>query len=58
MSQYIPYYRASEYPEINRKLYQREYEDVVEHFFKIGLENGFIQDESAASDEFIPKFKE
>ena len=22
-------------PEINRKLYQREYEDVVEHFFKL-----------------------
>lgn len=39
MSQYSPYYRAYEFPEINRRITGKEYEEVVKHAQKIGLTN-------------------
>ena len=56
MSQYMPYYRTEEYPEINRPLTKKEYDEAVEYFFEVGLENGFIQGEGANSEEFVPDF--
>lgn len=56
MSQYMPYYRTEDYPEINRPLTQNEYDEAVDYFFEVGLENGFIQGEGANSDEFVPEF--
>jgi len=43
MSQYTPYYKARNYPEINRRLHPKEYKEAVEFFFKIGLKNGIFQ---------------
>ncbi|OPZ82887.1 MAG: hypothetical protein BWY74_04558 [Firmicutes bacterium ADurb.Bin419] len=56
MSQYTPYYRAENYPEINRRITRREYDRVINHFFKLGFENGYVQDRESASCEFIPEF--
>ncbi|WP_422443722.1 radical SAM protein [Thermoanaerobacterium sp. DL9XJH110] len=56
MSQYFPCYKAESRPEINRMLSEEEYEEVIEYFFKLGLENGFVQEEGAASREFVPEF--
>ncbi|MFZ5353114.1 MAG: radical SAM protein [Bacillota bacterium] len=56
MSQYTPLYRAKDYEEINRKLDDWEYEYIVDYFFKLGLENGFIQEYSSASSEYVPDF--
>jgi len=56
MSQYTPYYEASKYPEINRKLKPLEYKRVITHCNNLNLD-GFIQDISSASEEYIPDFE-
>ncbi|WHE06561.1 radical SAM protein [Thermoanaerobacterium thermosaccharolyticum] len=56
MGQYIPYYNANKYQELNRRISNREYEEAIEYFFEIGLENGFVQDDESASESFIPDF--
>ena len=56
MSQYTPCTNLEKYPEINRKLTQREYDDVVDFAVELGLENGFVQEGEAASESFIPPF--
>ncbi len=44
MSQYFPAYGAAEFPEINRKITEEEWEEVKETFFNLGFENGYIQE--------------
>ena len=56
MRQYIPHGRAAEYPEINRKVTDEEYQQVEDHLFASGIEDGFVQDETSASESFIPAF--
>ncbi len=56
MSQYTPCTDLSGYPEIDRTLTEDEYNDVVDYAIDIGIENGFIQEGSAASESFIPSF--
>ena len=56
MSQYTPCTDLAGYPEINRKLTQQEYDDVVDFAVELGLENGFLQEGEAASESFIPPF--
>ena len=56
MSQYTPCTDLSDYPEINRKLTQEEYDDVVDFAVEIGVENGFLQEGESASESFIPPF--
>ena len=51
MSQYMPYYKASKFPEISRRLKYREYEDAKEIMQKYGLSNGWVQ-ESYGSERF------
>lgn len=55
MSQYVPCHRASEYPEINRKIYTAEYEKVVKAATDFGLA-GYIQQRSSATLEMTPDF--
>ena len=43
MSQYRPMYNACDYPEINRTLYRREYEEIVNLALQAGLTNLEIQ---------------
>lgn len=56
MCQYIPMFNADKYEEINRKLDEWEYDMIIDYFFKIGLENGFIQEQSSAESSYIPDF--
>ncbi len=56
MRQYIPHGRAAEYPELNRKVTDEEYQAVEDHLFASGIEDGFVQDEDSASKDFIPSF--
>ncbi len=56
MSQYTPYYRASEYPEINRRIIRREYEKVLDCFYRLGFEHGYVQERDSACEEYIPEF--
>jgi len=56
MSQYVPVHLAEHFPEINRRLTDGEYEEVLDHFDEVGLENGFMQDPSSQDSSFTPNF--
>ena len=58
MRQYLPCGEVSEtsYPDLNRKVTDEEYEIIEDALFASGIEDGFVQDESSASGEFIPSF--
>lgn len=56
MSQYLPLYKASDTPIINRKITKREYEKVVNYILESGVENCYIQELSSAKKDFIPQF--
>jgi len=58
MSQYTPHGRASEFPEIARKLKPLEYKRVYNYMLSLGFEDGFTQDMSSACGDFIPDFLE
>lgn len=55
MAQYTPCGRAADFPEINRRITQREYEKVQDYLFALDLD-GFVQDKKSASRDFIPPF--
>ena len=58
MRQYIPCGAVSEnsFAEINRRVSDEEYQVIEDALFASGIEDGYVQDESSASDEFIPRF--
>lgn len=56
MAQYIPAYRAEHHPRLARSLTHEEYNRAIQAFWALGLENGFIQEITAASSEFVPPF--
>lgn len=56
MSQYTPFYKSADYPEINRRLLPQEYERVLDWMECMGIENGFVQELSSAKEEYTPDF--
>lgn len=56
MNQYTPLPQVKEYPEINRKVTEDEYDEVVDYAIEIGVEQGFIQEGETAEESFIPAF--
>jgi putative pyruvate formate lyase activating enzyme len=44
MSQYMPYYKAKEFPQISRRLKLQEYEEAKKAMEKYGLSNGWVQE--------------
>ncbi len=55
MSQYTPV-NVLKYENLNRKLEEKEYEEVVEYAVSKGVENAFVQEGEAAEESFIPPF--
>jgi len=56
MNQYTPLENVSAYPELNRKVTDEEYEEVVDYAIGLGVEQGFIQEGETAEESFIPAF--
>ena len=56
LSQFTPLEGLDNYPEINRKLTEEEYDEVVDYAIELGVENGFIQEGDVAKESFIPDF--
>jgi len=56
MNQYTPISENEVYPELNRKITEEEYEELVDFAIQIGVENGFIQEGETALESFIPEF--
>lgn len=55
MSQYIPWGRAAEFPEINRPLRRSEARAAQRYMDALGLD-GFTQEAGAAEEDYIPPF--
>ena len=56
MSQYTPLSHVSDYPEIDRKVTEAEYQSLVNYASELGITKAFIQTGEAASESFIPAF--
>lgn len=57
MNQYTPLEHVRMYPELNRKVTDKEYDDVIEFALSLGIENAFIQEGDTAKESFIPNFE-
>ena len=55
MNQYTPVNKCR-YSELNRKLYEEEYIEVVNYACSIGVKNAFIQEGETQKESFIPNF--
>ncbi len=56
MSQYTPFHKSYEHPEINRKITTYEYNKVLDTAIELGLVNGYMQEKSSAKEEYTPPF--
>ncbi len=56
MAQYFPTYKAKEDKYINRKLTNKEYNEIENYLYTLNIENGYIQDLGKHEEEYVPKF--
>lgn len=56
MNQYVPMFKACDYPEINKSLNPKHYESLINYALDLGIENGFIQESGTDSIAYIPDF--
>lgn len=56
LNQYTPLPHVAAYPELNRRVTDAEYEEVVEFALELGIGHGFLQEGEAATESFIPEF--
>ncbi|MBQ4090114.1 MAG: 4Fe-4S cluster-binding domain-containing protein [Clostridia bacterium] len=54
MAQYMPMGDVAGVDELDRRLMQDEYDEVCEHMFDIGLEDGFLQELESSDAKYIP----
>ena len=57
MAQYFPTYKAKNIQELNRKIGTEEYKQIEDYIYKIGIENGYMQDLGEHEEEYVPDFK-
>ena len=56
MNQYTPVEVIDKYPNLNRKVSDEEYEDVIDFAVELGVEIAFIQEGETQDTSFIPDF--
>jgi putative pyruvate formate lyase activating enzyme len=56
MAQYTPCGQALNMENLNRPITQEEYDEVVDHLFALGMEDGYVQELTSADAQFIPPF--
>ena len=56
MNQYTPIKSDYKFENLNRRVSDTEYDEVVDFACNLGILNAFIQDGLAASESFIPDF--
>ena len=54
MSQYTPFGKIENFPELSRKVTAREYASVLEEAFALGIERLFAQERDSANTNYIP----
>ena len=56
MAQYLPFGRVQGVDQLERRLFQEEYDAVVDHLMELSLEDGFVQELSSSDEKYIPAF--
>lgn len=56
MNQYTPLHDFKKYPNLNVKVSEEEYDELVNYACDLGITNAFIQEGETQSDSFIPDF--
>lgn len=56
MNQYTPLDNVKDIPELNRKVTEEEYDELIDFACDLGVENAFIQEGGTAEESFIPAF--
>ena len=56
MSQYTPFGKIENFPELSRAVTAREYESIVQTAFDLGIENLFLQERNSSGKGYIPKW--
>ena len=56
LSQYTPYEKNPDFPELNRRITSYEYQKVVDTAIELGLTDGYMQEKSSAKEEYTPPF--
>ena len=56
MNQYTPVCKIDAFPNLNRKLTDEEYDEVIDYACSLGIENAFVQEGETQSESFIPDF--
>ena len=56
MAQYVPSGSVRSTPPYDRTVSQEEYDAVTDWMYMLGLEDGFLQEPAAATDEYLPDF--
>ena len=56
MNQFTPNDELTDYPDINRKVTEAEYNSLIEYASNLGITQGYIQEGDTASESFIPEF--
>ena len=55
MNQYTPL-KTFKYSNLNRKLSDNEYDELIEYALDLGIKKAFIQEGETQSESFIPDF--
>jgi putative pyruvate formate lyase activating enzyme len=57
MNQYTPLTKhLKDFPELSHNVSEREYDELVDYAYDLGVRNGFIQEGGTVSESFIPEF--
>ena len=56
MNQYTPLPEIRAYPELDRRVTEAEYDEIIDYALSLGVENAFIQEGGTVSESFIPVF--
>lgn len=56
MNQYTPVRKIEKYEELNTKVYEKDYNDLINYACDLGIVNAFIQEGETQNESFIPDF--
>ena len=56
MNQYTPIKKFDKYPELNRTLTDKEYDELVNYACDLNITQAFIQEGETCKESFIPDF--
>ena len=56
MSQYTPFGKISEFPELNRTITKREYDTVIDYAISLNIKNAYYQEFVSADKKYIPSW--